>query len=231
MLVLLVPASVLAVDATSSQFPADSNIVDVRTVDTSTLQNLTDERVFEYNELPRNPESLMNRILRWVVQTIQYILNNKWASVAIRFIFFGIFALVLIALINQILGGNFTSSFSKKKAQQAISLNIGETELNKTNYDELLARALNAKRYRDAVRILYLKSLQQLNESGLIAWKPDKTNHDYLGELGTHPARSLFSSLTLYYEYVEYGDFEIEESGFEKVQQIYTQFREQASAS
>ncbi len=194
---MLVSTSSAFSQDTSSTFPVDSSHVHVRTIDANTLQSITDEQVFEYNELAQNPESFLSRMQRWLIQIIQYIVDNRWVSVLIRFIFFAVFAIVLIALINQILGGNISTAFSKKKAQQSVSLDIGESELSETNYEELLAKALAQNRYRDAVRILYLKALQQLNESELISWKPDKTNHDYLRELGTHPSKSPFSRLTL----------------------------------
>lgn len=230
LLILAQPISALAQNNTAFEIPADSSNVNVRTVDTETLKNLTDEQVFEYNEeLAQNPETLMSRIYRWILQVIQYIMDNRWASVVLRFIFFGVFALVLIALINQILGGNMTSAFSKQKSKESVSLNIQKSELNTTNYDELLNSALSENRYRDAVRILYLKALQQLNEAQLIAWKQDKTNHDYLRELGNHPVKPPFNRLTYYYEYVEYGDFRIDKKGFENVRDIYRQFQHKAA--
>lgn len=229
--IFILPFNAAAQDNTAMSFPSDSSTVNVRTVDTTTLQSITDEPVFKYNELAENPESLLSRIQRWIIQLIQIILDNPWASVVIRFIFFAIFGIVLIALINQILGGNMTTAFSRKKSGQSINLNIAESNLSRVDYDRLLKEALSQNNYHDAVRILYLKALQQLNESELIAWKPDKTNHDYLRELKAHPTRSSFSRLTYYYEYVEYGDFEIEKTGFEKVQQIYHQFQDQARRS
>jgi hypothetical protein len=228
--IFLFPLTAFAQDSDSAQFPTDSSEVNVRTIDTQTLQELTSEEVFAYNEVAENPETLWSRIQRWIFQTLQWIFGTPWASVAIRFIFFTIFGLVLIALVNQLLGGNLTSSFSKKNAKQSISLNVAESEITKTDYDTLLRDALNANLYRDAVRILYLKALQQLNENKLIVWKPDKTNHDYLRELGSHPSRNFFDKLTTYYEYVEYGDFKIEKSGFETVQNVYHKFQDQAGS-
>ncbi|MEQ8524628.1 MAG: DUF4129 domain-containing protein [Gracilimonas sp.] len=229
-LCFLLPANVFAQDSSAIQFRPDSSEVNIRTIDTSTLDSLTREDVFAYNEQAKNPETLWSRIQQWIFQILAWIFSSPWASITIRIIFFTIFGALLFALINQMMGGNLTSSFSKKKAGQALSLNIGESELSKTDYDEMLQAALSETRYRDAVRILYLKSLQQLNEHELITWKPDKTNHDYLRELGSHPSRSFFNKLTTYYEYVEYGDFKIDKTGFETVQNVYHQFKDQAGS-
>ncbi|HET8866643.1 MAG TPA: DUF4129 domain-containing protein [Gracilimonas sp.] len=230
-LILMTPGSAFAQNSGLAEIPSDSSEVNVRTVDSDTLKDVTSEQVFEYNEIAQNPDSLMSRVYRWLFQVIRNIMDNPWASVVIRFIFFVIFALVLLALINQILGGNLTTAFSKKKANDPLSLNIKNTTLKQTNYDELLNEALAESRYRDAVRLLYLKALQQLNEAELIAWKADKTNHDYLRELGTHPSKPAFSRLTSYYEYIEYGDFRIEKAGFQNVQDIYREFHKTANRS
>lgn len=229
--IVLIPLNSAVQDTSSGSFPGDSSNVNVRTVDSQTLQKITSEDVFNYHQLAKNPESLMSRIQRWLIQLIQYIFDNPWASVVIRFIFFAIFGIVLIALINQILGGNMSAAFSRTTSGRSVGLNITESNLSKIDYDKLLQEALSANNYHDAVRILYLKALQQLNETELIILKADKTNHDYLRELGTHPSKSTFSRLTNYYEYIEYGDFKIEKPGFENVQKIYRKFQEQAGLS
>ncbi|HBX67416.1 MAG: hypothetical protein CL670_06900 [Balneola sp.] len=228
--IFLFPLTVTAQDSVPVQFQPDSSEVNVRTIDAQTLESLTDEDVFDYNEVAENPETLLSRIQQWFIQTLQWIFDNPWASTIIKFIFFVIFGLVFVALVNHLLGGNLTTSFSKKNARQSVSLNVAESELSKTDYDELLQRALAENLYRDAVRILYLKAIQQLNKKELIAWKPDKTNHDYLRELGSHPSGSFFNKLTTYYEYVEYGDFKIDKSGFETVRDVYHKFQARADS-
>jgi|AntRauTorckE6833_2_1112554.scaffolds.fasta_scaffold00344_12 acyl-CoA-binding protein len=231
LLILMLSTAAFGQQSGLSEIPADSSEVEIRTVDIETLQQITEDRVFEYNEIAQNPDSFMSRIYRWLMQVIQYIMGSPWAGPVIRFIFLAIFALVLIGLINQILGGNLTTAFSKKKASESISLNIKNSELLQTDYDALLKEALSVDHYHDAVRILYLKALQQLNEAELITLKADKTNHDYVRELSDHPARTDFTRLTYYYEYVEYGDFQIEKKGFENVQDTFRKFQESAGRS
>lgn len=227
----MLPNLTLGQQSDLSEFPTDSSEVNIRTIDAETLQQITDEQVFEYNEIAQNPDSLMSRVYRWLMQVIQYIMDTPWAGPVIRFIFMAIFALVFVAVINQILGGNLTTAFSKKKASESISLNVKSSELQQTDYDALLKEALSKDQYHNAVRILYLKALQQLNEAELIVWKADKTNHDYVRELSGHPAKTDFSRLTYYYEYVEYGDFQIEKKGFENVQDTFRKFQKSAGKS
>ncbi|HBQ58664.1 MAG TPA: hypothetical protein DD671_03320, partial [Balneolaceae bacterium] len=186
-----------------------------------TFRELTNSREFEYNEIPENPDTLWSRIRAWLFQLIGKIFDSKWASIFIRIAFIGIFVAVLLSVINQILGGKLTTSFTGNKSDKDLSLNITEERLHQQDYDELLQSALEKNEFKNAVRILYLKALQDLTKAELITWKANKTNSDYLRELSSHPAKSTFSRLTYFYEYVEYGDFEINRDGFQKFRDIY----------
>lgn len=227
--ILLLPLAGIQQNLSSGVQQIDSSSVNVRSVDSQTLQDITSDPVFEYNELPENTDSLFSRLQQWLFQLLQYLFQNPWAEVFVKFIFFGIFAVVLIALINQILGGDISSAFTGSKAGESISLNISEQELSQTNYEELLKQAREDHRYGDAVRYIYLISLQKLSKAGLISWKADKTNQDYMNDLADHPAKSDFSRLTYFYEFVEYGDFSIRRDSFSKVEDIYQKFKTKIS--
>ena len=57
------------------------------------------------------------------------------------------------------------------------------------------------------VRIYFLGLLKKLNEGGLIVWKKDKTNRDYLAELfSKEDFFDEVKKVTLAYEQVWYGD-------------------------
>jgi hypothetical protein len=60
--------------------------------------------------------------------------------------------------------------------------------------------------------------LKKLNEIGMIAWKRDKTNRDYLGEL--FQRNFLFDEirkLTLSYEAVWYGEHELKAESYQEL--------------
>jgi hypothetical protein len=52
----------------------------------------------------------------------------------------------------------------------------------------------------------------------------DKTNFDYVKEMGNHPLRNDFASITLYYDYVWYGEFDIEEETYLKMEKNILEF-------
>jgi hypothetical protein len=64
-----------------------------------------------------------------------------------------------------------------------------------------------------------------LAKKGLITWSLEKTNLDFLRELTGHPIKKDFSSLTKTYEYVEYGDFEINASQFDRYNLVHEEIK------
>ena len=103
-----------------------------------------------------------------------------------------------------------------------------EDDLSMTaDYDKLIDQSITSKNYRLAIRYLYLKSLQKLTEKGAIIFAVDKTNYQYVRELSGKLYKNTFATLTLNYEYVWYGEFEIDQIIFFKLQTEFKQFYNQ----
>ena len=108
--------------------------------------------------------------------------------------------------------------FNKRKTKAGINLQTEELDIHLVNdYDKLLHDAYADGNWRFAMRFLFLKTLQKLNEKQMIKYAVDKTNSTYLLEL---PAakKSDFASLALYYEYIWYGKVEIQKNIFDSIQ-------------
>ncbi len=92
-----------------------------------------------------------------------------------------------------------------------------EEQIDVNNIDRQLADAVAKGNYRIAVRYLYLQTLTRLSDKGLIQLSPDKTNYQYVKELAKQEYKNDFAKLTVYYEYVWYGDFQINSEVFQSV--------------
>jgi hypothetical protein len=79
----------------------------------------------------------------------------------------------------------------------------------------LIKEAINQKNYRLAIRYYYLLSLKHLTESDSIAWQPQKTNEDYISEIETDHIKTDFKNITRIYDYVWYGEFNVDVLKFE----------------
>jgi len=56
-----------------------------------------------------------------------------------------------------------------------------------------------------------------------IEWHFDKTNNDYLNEIKDSQTKSLFKRVSYIYDYVWYGEFPIDETGFNKNKNDFNQ--------
>ena len=139
--------------------------------------------------------------------------------------FFWMLAIVFISIILYKLfftEGFFQRSYAKINVA---ALPDERGALSKSaDYGKLIAKAVSACNYRMAVRYHYLQSLQKLSLKGAIQFAADKTNHQYVNELTGKTYKKAFASLTLHYEYVWYGGFEIDEYVFNAIQNKFKQF-------
>ena len=167
----------------------------------SLLKNIKQKEVKPARQ-PRG-EGILNSILNSGFATILF-----W-SVAILFVLFIIYRLFL------------TQGVFQRKSK---SVKGGEAEVeeeiitNESDFDALIRMALQTGKYRQAVRYQYLRTLHVLADKNFLELAPDKTNFQYVSEI-TNPAhRQHFAALTLNYEYVWYGEFDIEKSIYQKIE-------------
>lgn len=96
-----------------------------------------------------------------------------------------------------------------------------------TDTDVLAQKIKEAEKngnYRLAVRYHYLQALAALANRNMLLLSPDKTNFQYLRELGNKPVRNEFARITLHYEYAWYGNFEINSSMYMNIQSAFESF-------
>ena len=114
--------------------------------------------------------------------------------------------------------------FGRRNVKTGINLQNDEEDEDLVNdYDQLLRKAYGEGNWRFAMRFLFLKTLQKLNEKELIKYAVDKTNSAYVMELPS-AKKNDFASLALYYEYVWYGKAEIGKDIFDAIENKYNNF-------
>jgi hypothetical protein len=98
-----------------------------------------------------------------------------------------------------------------------------EVITGESNFAQLIKQALQNGNYRLAVRYQYLQTLNKLAAKNLITLAADKTNYQYVRELSNKNHQNEFAALTLNYEYVWYGEFNIEENIYRNIETGFTQ--------
>lgn len=128
------------------------------------------------------------------------------------------FVIYMIAkiIINKEGGWIFGKSVQKIKVSELVEENIHTTDFN-----ALIQKTKNNKEFRNAIRYYYLWLLKSFSEKNIIEWDIEKTNADYLYEIKNQTTKVEFQFLSYVYEYCWYGEFNIDESEFEKAEKSF----------
>ncbi len=150
-------------------------------------------------------------------------------SGAVKVIFWVLIVGVATFLIFQLFKVNWRLLFKKRSdkakvvAEQEIPI---EEDINRMEFEDLLQAAIDAGRFRVAVRLLYLRALRQLSDQALITWRKEKTNHEYIREIKDLGLRPVFSDVTLIFEYIWYGEFPVDKDDFNIARASFLQFEQ-----
>lgn len=94
--------------------------------------------------------------------------------------------------------------------------------ISETDFEGLLHEALREGNHRLAVRFLYLRLLQSLDMKGLVKWEKFKTNAEYYLELKDKNLKKDFRDASRWYEYIWYGDFQIDDQAYVSAERVFT---------
>lgn len=144
--------------------------------------------------------------------------STPWDSGILKLI-----AYVFVALLIGVIIYNLTKNLAGAGAIKINRSDLGETSTEIENIEDLdlrspLAKALAERNLRLAIRLYYLNLLKMLNEGGIIRWKKEKTNREYLSEL--YLANYFYSEirgLTLSYEEVWYGEHNLSTESLQEI--------------
>ncbi|WP_445666423.1 DUF4129 domain-containing protein [Fodinibius sp. AD559] len=214
--------TVLPFFAFGQQTDRQSSVPDVRQPTEQNIDSYAQQEDFIYRSLPKEDQSLVEKIFAWGLNQIAKLLDNPTANSILKYLFILLFIGLIVLLINQFMKGNISNIIRSHDIQkQPITFN--KQDLDNLDLDELINNAITDNNYSLAVRYLYQQKLKQLQEGGYINWKKEKTNRTYLYEIDEPKLRTHFRELTQYYELIEYGNFPINSTDF---QSIHEQFKE-----
>jgi len=145
--------------------------------------------------------------------TVWNFLGAGFLRIVFWVIVVGAFVLILVLYLR-----TFTGS-SRKIRDIGVSVEAVPEDIFTLNFDEQISRALAEHNYRLATRLLFLRVLRTMAEKGVINYGHDKTNMDYLFELGNTRYARDFMQASRNYEYVWYGNFIPAQSQFVQIRQ------------
>ena len=89
------------------------------------------------------------------------------------------------------------------------------------NYQQEIDKSVASGNYRLAVRLMFLRLLKNLSDKGIIQYKHDSTNLDYLMQMQSSNMYHDFFRLTRNYEYCWYGLFEIDSEKYHVIRKDF----------
>ncbi|CAI8373107.1 MAG: Uncharacterised protein [Polaribacter sp. SA4-10] len=207
----------------------DSSNVGQKLFDQKALDVYKSQDDFDYNEKLRE-DNVFQKALAWLGRVVKRILSWIFDDIGPAV---GILAAIVKAIPWIVLGLllffmlKFFLKLNTKKATDAIEtvpsiqLTKDEELINNQQLSELIAQAIQEKDYRLAVRFYYLLILQKLTDKELIVWQQEKTNEDFIREVGHLKIAPYFTEITRLYDFVWYGNFEINKGEFLKAEILF----------
>ena len=176
---------------------------------------------FIYEQPPETRPNFLKVLFRKLFQWLVIIFGNEgfaWlvlilmiiiGVVGLGFAFYGIFGV-----------GKTIPIYSKEL--NGLDYSVKDENIHELNFVDEIDLAVEQKDYKRAVRLVYLYALKLLSDQKIIEWLPSKTNHDYLYEIQNYGFQQQFATLSYYFEYVWYGDFQAEETQFREMKVAFS---------
>ncbi len=198
------------------------------------LENFKKEKAFDYTEnLEEN--NWWTRFKRWIgelwYQFWDWLIGDYEAGGFIAFLIKIIPYIILIGVLSFIVWLFFKlnpgARLLKSKTKPDVFFTEEEEIIKSKDIKNLVQKALNNKNYRLAVRYQYLLILKKLTEAELIEYEFDKTNSDYFSEITSEVLITNFQKVTILYDYIWYGSFDVSETDYHKAQKTFNQLETQ----
>ncbi|WP_343697282.1 DUF4129 domain-containing protein [Flavobacterium sp.] len=217
------PPKISSVKYTEKDIRIDSETVKAKTFSKNYKKKYTDKDfVYEY----KAPElSLWDRFKIWLANVLRnlFSLSSDQASVNIAAIFIRVVLVLLIVLVIYLIAKAVINKegqwiFGKNSQKRTVYYSDIEKNIHLLDFEKLIKESLDAGEKRTAVRYYYLWLLKTMAHNNYIEWDIEKTNSDYLYELQNLKHKDEFTYLSYLYNYIWYGEFEIDEITFNKAQ-------------
>jgi len=140
----------------------------------------------------------------------------------VKVIFIALLIALLAFLVYKLMGDRWPwqQPARLKEDEQATA----EEELNEDELQQKIRESIDQQKFRMAIRYSYLFTLRRMDEKGWIHLDAKSTNHDYVKQMKANDPQGTFAYLTNIYDYVWYGEFELNKEQFGLVYKDFQNF-------
>lgn len=213
----------------------DSSKVEIHQFDQKALDEYRADEDYQYDRV------MDVRYLNWYQRARAWVWENLIAPIlkpvlgsqmgVFAMIIYVVLALLVIYLIYALLFNKKRGVFAGGSQDTGVEFSELGEDIHAINFEELLREALDSKNYTRAVNVFYLKILKQLSDLEWIDWQIDKTNQDYIFELGKKKPhlQPQFQNITRLFEFICYGHFPVNQENYQEAEQSFVTFQKELS--
>ncbi|TDW52588.1 hypothetical protein EV144_1011279 [Flavobacterium sp. 270] len=217
------PPKIATVKYTEKDIQIDSEAVEAKHFKTNFKKKYTGpDFTYEFKTPEKNWWDLFKEWLASLLRdlfslgTTEASLN--FASILIRVVAVIVIILVIYFIVKALINKEGQWIFGKNANKRTIYYSDIEKNIHLLDFDKLIKESIQAGEKRAAIRYYYLWLLKVMAQNRYIEWDIEKTNSDYLYELQKPEHKEEFTYLSYLYNYIWYGEFEIDETTFAKAE-------------
>ncbi|MCB0443074.1 MAG: DUF4129 domain-containing protein [Flavobacterium sp.] len=205
-------------------------------IDSSTIENRVFEENFKDNyqdndyiyEQAIKESNWWDRFKQWLADFFKNLFNlssdtvsGKMVDILIKSLAVILIVFVIYLIVKSIMNGEGQWIFGKSSDKKVIHYEDIEKNLHLVDFEKLIKETLNSGENRLSIRYYYLWLLKKMANQNIIEWDIEKTNSDYLYEIKDLNFKSDFEYVSYLYNYIWYGEFELDETTFEKAKNAF----------
>jgi hypothetical protein len=202
----------------------DSDPITRQAISESDLEPYKGDEDFNYS-IEDIEKNALDKLVIWLKNGLSSILESLFGvegAVGIVLFIFRVLPYLLLGflvylLLRFFLKVNSSALIGKTQDQGEVYISEDEQIIKNEDISALISKAIANRNYRLAIRYYYLQALKYLTLGEHISWAPQKTNDDYLNELQQTSIRLEFEKITRIYDYIWYGEFQINSEAFNQI--------------
>lgn len=205
-------------------FPSDSTVIEYRAFDQENIAKYTSQKTYNYDLDPKYEE---NPIRKWWYQLWRNLydkLGSKTLNITWEILKYGLIIGGVSILAWFLLGSSKSNIFKRSDKSPDFHGALIKSESGGNDIEKLIQEAEDQENFSLATSFLFLKTLRLLDRQKIIEWRDYKTNVAYETEITDLQIKDYFRDLSSRFEYVVYGDFEINQHQYTSLKNAFLGF-------
>lgn len=217
------PPKVAPTKYTEADISIDSDTIETKTFQKNFKKEYTDDDFVYEQKIPE--KNWWDHFKEWLAGIFDEIFTFKDPQASLNFvaILLKVLAILIVVFVIYLIVKALISKegqwiFSKDAKQKIVHYTDAEKNIHLLDFEKLIKESIESGEKRIAIRYYYLWLLKIMAKNHYIEWDIEKTNTDYLYEIKNPAHKEEFTYLSYLYNYIWYGEFEIDEASFVKVE-------------